>query len=158
MDDLYAKLHELKKKDDDESKEEISKVLEDIKDEATNNLTKIKEELKKLKPHKGGLNVNSLWRLKKKLCPRSRDPPTAMVDGMGNLLTENESIKRRALEVYKKRLEGNTMVNNLEDLEKDTIKLCEERLKLSKKNKSRAWDIDDLKTVLKELKKNKLSC
>ena len=155
VDDLYAKLHELKKKDDDESKEEISKVLEDIKDEATNNLIKIKEELKKLKAHKGGLNVNSLWRLKKKLCPRSRDPPTAMVDGMGNLLTENESIKRRALEVYKKRLEGNTMVNNLEDLEKDTIKLCEERLKLSKKNKSRAWDIDDLKTVLKELKKNK---
>ena len=119
MDDLYAKLHELKKKDDDESKEEISKVLEDIKDEATNNLIKIKEELKKLKAHKGGLNVNSLWRLKKKLCPRSRDPPTAIVDGMGNLLTENESIKRRALEVYKKRQGGNTMVNNLEDLEKD---------------------------------------
>ena len=46
-------------------------------------------------------------------------------------------------------------IENGNDLEKDTIKLCEERLKLAKKNKSRMWDIEDLKIVFKDLKKNK---
>ena len=64
-----------------------------------------------------------------------------MLDDQGHLLTDNTDIEKRALEVYQKRLEGNAMVENLKDLETDTNKLCENRLKISKKNKSEPWNI-----------------
>ena len=127
----------------------------DIAKEANENLKKIREEVCKIKPSEGGMSANKIWKLKKKLCPRSRDPPTAMLDKEGNLLTSDESIEKRALEVYTKRLEGNKMVDNLKDLEIDTNNLCKNRLKLCKKNKSEPWDLDDLKIVLKELGRDK---
>ena len=47
------------------------------------------------------------------------------------------------------------MVDNLEELEKDTNKLCINRLKLCKEKKSDPWVISDLKEVLKKLGPNK---
>ena len=47
------------------------------------------------------------------------------------------------------------MKATLHDLEEDTNKLCEARLKMCKLNKSEPWDIDDLKHVLKMLGRDK---
>ena len=137
--ELFSRLHELNDKDDTKSKQEKARVIEDIARVASENLEKIQDEISKIKPNEGGMNEKKIWKLKKKLCPRSRDPPTAMLDDQGHLLTDNTDIEKRALEVYKKRLEGNAMVENLKDLETDTNKLCENRLKISKKNKSEPW-------------------
>ena len=41
----------------------------------------------------GGFNPGKLWQLKKKLSPKHRDPPTAMRDSNGNILTYDEEIK-----------------------------------------------------------------
>ena len=46
-----------------------------------------------MKENKGGLNPNKLWKLKKRLCPRSKDPPCAMMDKNGNLLITDEALK-----------------------------------------------------------------
>ena len=47
------------------------------------------------------------------------------------------------------------MAEHLTDLEKDTNKLCQMRLKLSKLNKTQPWTFEDLQHVLKKLPRNK---
>ena len=153
--DLHARLQELKNKEDDVSKSNKTKVLKDIAEEADANFMKLKEEIDRLKVNESGMNQKQIWKLKKKLCPRSNDPPTSMLDEKGNLLTSNKAIQKRAVDVYKKRLEGNTMMDNLKELEKDTNKLCANRLKLCKAKKSEPWVMSDLKEVLKHLGRDK---
>ena len=154
-DDLHDQMRKLKTKSDDESKAKLQEVLAKIADNAKNNFNKVKDEINKLKPDGNCMNSKKLWQLKKRLCPNSRTPPTAMTDSKGNLITEDEAIKERALEVFEKRLEGNEMANSLKDLETDTNKLCMLRLKLAKMNKTKPWDMEDLKFALKGLAKDK---
>ena len=101
------------------------------------------------------MNAKKLWKMKKKLCPKIRPPPTAMLDSKGNLLTTDKAIEERAIEVFEKRLEGNEMEDNLKELEYDTNKLCELQLNLSKSVRTEPWDIEDLKEALKGLAKDK---
>lgn len=84
---LHEKMTHLKTKRDPKSKDELEKVENDIAKEAEENYNKVKEELKKVKTNKGGMNSKQIWSLKKTLCPKSQDPPTAMIDRKGNLLT-----------------------------------------------------------------------
>ena len=153
--ELFSRLQDLNNKDDDVSKEEKTKVLNDIAAEANSSFKKVRDEIDKMKTNKGGMSEHQIWKLNKKLCPRSKDPPTAMLDGKGNLLTENKAIERRAIEVYKQRLAGNNIVENLADLEKDTNKLCKNRLKLCKERKSKPWEKSDLQEMLKYLGQEK---
>ena len=97
------------------------------------------------------VTANFNMKLKRILCPKSRDPQRAMLDSNGNLLTSDEANQNRALEVYSKRLEANEMKENPKDLENDTNTLCEIRLKLNEKNKTEPWTMDDLKFTLKHL-------
>ena len=102
-DALFDKIRDLKDKTDEESKALLADATNAIADKAASNFKKLKEELSKVKT-KGGLNAKQLWKLRKKLCPRNRDPPTAMQDQNGNLLTSVEAIKERAIEVFYERL------------------------------------------------------
>ena len=78
-----------------------------------------------------------------------------MLDGKGNLLMSEKAIQNMANEVFTERLNSNEMESNLIDLEEDTNKLCETRLQLSKLNKSKPWDMEDLKDVLKKIGQDK---
>ena len=49
----------------------------------------------------GGLNSGKLWKLKKKLAPRISEPPSAMEDSEGNVLTSEEDILNEAVKHYK---------------------------------------------------------
>ena len=89
------------------------------------------------------------------MCHKLKDPPAAIFDAKGNLLTTDKDIEERALEVFTNRLKGNDMKEDLKELEVDTNKLCKERLKLCKNKKTKPWDLEDLKLVLKDLTKNK---
>ena len=102
----------------------------------------------KLDPHK-------FWKIRKTICPKSQDPPSAMLDSKGNLLTSQASIENRAIEVYTKRLEGNKMKAHLKGAEKTTNDLCETRLKVTKHNKTEPLTMDDLEIVMKDLARNK---
>ena len=154
-DDLHDQMRKLKTKSDEKSKAKLQEVLAKIADNAKNNFNKVKAEIDKLKPNGKGMNSKKLWQLKKRLCPNSRTPPTAMKDSKGNLITEDEAIKERALEVFEKRLEGNEMADSLKEFESDTNKLCKLRLKLAKMKKTKPWDIKDIKLALKGLAKDK---
>ena len=85
------------------------------------------------------------------MCKRNIDPPAAMLDANGTLLTLNGAIKVRALEVYTQRLKGNKIGTHLEDHEKDVNKLCAARLKLCKLKKVRPWTMEELNLVIKDL-------
>ena len=153
--DLYNQMTNLKSKTDEKSKAKLQEVLEKIAEDAKKNFETVKAEVNNMKPSENGMNSKRLWKLKKNLCPNSRPPPTAMLDSRGNLLTTDLAIEERALEVFENRLEGNNINDNLKTLEADTNKLCELRLKLSKLEKTKPWDIEDLKLALKGLAKDK---
>ena len=104
---LYKKLIMLKAKDDDASKEAVANVIEDIAKAAEAKYSKVMEELRKMKPDKGKIDSQKFWKRKKKVFPKSREPPSAMLDKSGNLLTTEKSIQDRALEAYTERLEPN---------------------------------------------------
>ena len=98
---LYKKLRVLKEKDGKDSIEETEKVLEAIAKVAELKYVKVMEELDKLKPEDGKIDSQRFWKIKKKLFPKSRDPPSAMFEKGNNLLTSDKSIVHsRALEVY----------------------------------------------------------
>ena len=108
-----------------------------------------------MKPLDGKIDSKQLWKLKKRLCPRLASAPSVMKDASGNLITSEKALKKRALEVYSKRLEGNTIATHLKELEDDVNTLCEVRVETSKQNKATEWSMEDLKEALKHIKKNK---
>ena len=86
---------------------------------AQSNYEKIKEEIDNINCDEGGFNSGNLWKLKKKLSPKCRDPPTAMLDRAGNLVTSNQAIEELAIDTYKKRLENREMRDELKQLQQD---------------------------------------
>ena len=153
---LHERMTKLKMTKDDESKqEEMNEIVKELAKLSEENYNKVKDEIEKAKSNKGGMNSKQIWKMKKRSCPKSKDPPTAMLDSKGNLLMSNKAIENRAIEVFKERLSGNKIEPNLINLEKDTNKLCETRLKMTKLNKIKPWDMEDLKEVPKKLGQEK---
>ena len=148
-DKLFDKMRELKDKTDIKSLEELEDIRNEISEAEEENIKKLTEELEKLKPNSGGLNPQQMWKLRRRMCPKSRDPPCAMLDSNGNILVSDNQIQEEALKEYIKRLQPNKIEEHLKQYEKDTNDLCEERLKRCVENKTTQWTIEDLKVVLK---------
>ena len=103
----------------------------------------------------GGVNAGKLWKLKKKLNPRKKDPPTAMTDPNGNLVTSKSGIEKLAIEHLKKVLGDREINQMLKHIQEDKEELAALRLEQASKNKSPAWTKDDLDKVLNYLTNNK---
>ena len=86
----------LKGKEDDDSKAEPKEVLKAIAEKADKNFKKLKQQLDKIKHNENGGNTHEMWKLRNKMCPKNCDPPTAMTDKKGNLLTSDKAIQDRA--------------------------------------------------------------
>lgn len=139
-----------------ESKQELAKVDDKLAEMcAEENFKKIKDEVKGLESEKGGLNAGKLWKLKKRLSPRGQDPPTAMSDEKGNLVTSAAGIKKLASDHYKKVLDNKPIKEDLKHIQAEKEELSALRLEIAKTKKSPAWNLDDLEVVLKNLKNNK---
>ena len=143
-------------KDDDESKLEL-KMIENKLSElcAEDNFKKVMEEIKDIECEEGGFNMGKLWKLKKKLCPFRKDPPVAMVDKDGNIITSKKNLEKHVLEHYEKVLANRPMKPELVQMQIDKEELCKKRIELAKHSKSEPWDMEDLEVVLKYLKKDK---
>ena len=99
---------------------------------------------------------SKLWNLKKEIFPKSRDPPSAMLDpASGNLLTSKDKIEAAALDVYKSRLENRPIKADLINIKIAKEKLCKKLLEVAKTRKTPPWSMKDLELVLKNLKKEK---
>ena len=106
-------------------------------------------------PNGDGISAKQLWKLKRKMRPKSQDAQSAILDKSGNLLTSDKSLQKRALEVFEEGLKGNQMEEHLKDLEHDKNTLCEIRVNITKSNKTEPWSMKDLMDVLKYLKNDK---
>ena len=81
---LVVRLHRWQ----DKSKVKLKQVEEKLSDIcAEENRQKILDEISGIECDEGGTHSGKLWKLRKKLFPNSRDPPTAMLDSEGNLVT-----------------------------------------------------------------------
>ena len=152
---LLDRRRDLKDKLDKESKNELKDINEKLANMAKETFTKLQKEICDAKENGTKMNAQKIWKMKKKLCPRARDPAAAIIDGKGNLLTNDNAIQERAIEVYTDRLKRNEMRDELKDLEETEIKLCKARLEKCKENKTEPWNIENLQKVLKQLKKDK---
>ena len=86
---LYGRWVEIRHKEDHESKLESIKLEAELADKFADNIFhKIKEEIDGMNCEDGAINSGKLWKLKKKLHKKFVDPPTAMKDSRGKLLTE----------------------------------------------------------------------
>ena len=156
LQELFNQRKILRSKDDDESKEKLKQVEEKLADIcAEENRQKILDEISGIECEEGGINSGKLWKLKKKLFPNSRDPPTAMLDPEGNLVTCEKKVEELELNEYKRRLQNRPMKDSLAELKNEKEELCKLRLNLAKQNKTPDWTIDQLEKVLKGLKSNK---
>ena len=81
--------------------------------------------------------------------PKCRDPPTAMVDDDGNLISSAKVLEDLALKTYSRRLENRKIKAGLENFQKDKELLCKLRLCLISQNKTQDWTKEQLEKVLK---------
>ena len=149
---LYNRWKELKTKTDSESREEMREVEENL---AESYFDKVMQATKEFDCQEGGKSSGKLWELKKQMCPRSRDPPTAMKDKDGSLVTNVEKIKEMAIEAYETRLKNRPIKEGLEELKEIKEKLAEKLMKVATTNKTPKWTMKEIDTVLKGLKRNK---
>ena len=62
----------------------------------------------------GGFNTGKLWKLKKKLCPKPTDPPSAMQRSDGKIITIDEDILEEAVNHYQNVFKERQMEPDLE--------------------------------------------
>ena len=154
---LFDKRRHLRTKNDNKSKEDLKAVEEELADKcAEANFVKIREEIKDISCDEGGFNAGKFWKLKKKLNPRAQDPPTAMLDEDGNLVTSAKGVENISIKHYSKVLENRPMADKHNELQNAKERLCEERVKSAKTNKTAPWTKEELNIVLKFLKKKKV--
>jgi hypothetical protein len=149
---LYNRWKEIKCKTDPESVKETEYLEAELADDY---FKKIKEAAEHVESDDGGSSSNKLWELKKQLCPRSRDPPTAMLDPEGNLVKAEESIKELAVKAYTKRLENRQINDDLVHIKEAKEKLAIKLMEVAKHNKTPPWTPRDMDKVLNQLKTNK---
>ena len=117
----------------------------------------IEEACKGLSCEMGGINAGILWQLKKWLRGIKSEPPSAMLDEHGNLVTSPKALEDLLLKQYKERLQTLKIKEGLKVHQMQRESLCKERLIEAQQFKTPDWSISDLEKVLKQLKNNK-SC
>ena len=132
--------------------ERINRMINSL--EAAKNRDKVKKHLEELTVE-DKLNHTGFWKLKRKLCPRSQEQPSAKRDSVGNIVTAPQALKNLYLETYRKRLSHREMKIDFHDLLHLKTQLWVSRLNHMKGLKSLPWTMRQLETVLKSLKNNK---
>ena len=113
---------------------------------------KIREELKGINAEDGGWNSGHLWKLRKKISPKPADPPTAMENQDGVLLTDPTELQKESLKYYERLFEDIPIDNDYTNIQIWKEKLCKIRLKMCAQVKTDPWTLGDVEIVLKGLK------
>ena len=80
------------------------------------------------------------------------DPPTAMENAEGILLTEHVEIQNESLKYFEKLFEDTPMNKDYMEIQKWNENLCKLRLSECAENKTEEWTLTDLELALKQLK------
>ena len=169
---LFQKLNEMKRlkkdltdkelnlKDKSELEERIEKIEQEIAKEVSEEF--IKEAMLTLRELGGqedaisGEGRKKMWKKLKEMYPKITSAvPVGKQDKSGNIVTNHESLKHLYLYTYINRLRNRPIRAGFEEIKQLKTNLFEMRLKLASNLKSKAWGLDDLERVLKQLKNNK---
>ena len=156
LEELFNRRRILRNKCDDrsfESLKEVEKKLAEIC--ASDNLNIIKEACEGLTVEGGGVNAGKLWKLKKQLQGIYQEPPTAMLDAKGNLITTNKALEQLSMDMYKERLKSHQINENFKVHQMQRENLWQKRFKEAQGNVTPDWTMQDLEVVLKQLKNKK---
>ena len=93
--------------------------------------------------------------LQKKYPKNSPTIPVGKKDKSGNIITNHLGLKKLYLETYKQRVRNRPIKAGFEEIERLKDDLFDLRLEIAKTNKSNPWTMEDLESVLKNLKKGK---
>ena len=131
LENLYAKRRLLRTKTDAESVQELQVVENKLCETYSESMfKKIMGEIKGMdNADDGGFNTGQLWKLRNKLAPKSQEPPTAMKDSTGKLLTKDKDILNEAVKHYTEVFKEKPMIPEHETYKTAREKLCMDRLK-----------------------------
>ena len=156
LEGLFNKRRILRQKKDEKSLGELNKVELSLSTMcAEDNFQIVQDACAGLSCEKGGVNAGKLWKLKKRLRGIVTEPPTAMLDSRGNLVTTSSAIEALTMEMYQDRLKAHNIKEHLTEHKVQREKMCDERLKEASQIKTHDWTMGDLEEVLKQLKLNK---
>ena len=157
LDKLFNMRRILRNKTDTVSIAKLEELNEELANKYSDKMSKtILSEVKGItKSDEGGLNTGKLWKLKKKLMPRNQEPPTAMINKEGKLLTDKEDILKEAVEHYTNVFKDKDIVPELNGYRSEREQLCRNRLGETKQNRTCDWTVENVKDVLKSLKTGK---
>ena len=140
-------------------RQRIKQIEDDIGDEvAYNNFKDVVETIKELGEdvNMNGSGRRKLWDLLKKKFPKTLNVvPVGKIDSRGSLVTKHEDLKHLYLKTYENRMRNRPIKENLVDIKDMKNELFNIRLKIATNKKSKAWDMKDLETALRALKKDK---
>ena len=118
------------------------------------NKKRVEEECAKLEEG-GGFNVLNIWKMKKRLFPDSDDPPMAILDDNGTLITSENEIMEKMYNEFIYRLRSRDSHAGYEDIRTLKEQLCEMRLKRCKLYENEDWSKDDVLNCIRKFKNNK---
>ena len=121
---------------------------------AEKNAKTVSEQVASLDSMDGKFNQINMWKVKNKICPKTRDPPTAKKDNLGNLITAPFALKKLYLDTYRSRLTHRKIKERYQSIRDLKNELWEIRFQLLKEKPSLRWSLADLEKALKTLKNN----
>jgi hypothetical protein len=146
----------LRTKKDEASKKALDNVDKKLSELcAEENMKKITEACGSLSCETGGVNVQKLWQLKKRLRGILSEPQSAMLDQHGNLVTSSEALEDLTIDMFKERLQTLRIKDELRMHQMQRENKCKGRLEEAQMNKTHEWTMSDLQKVLNQLKNNK---
>ena len=118
-------------------------------------IIKVLDENKELLQENESFNVNNTWKLKKRIFPRSSEPPFAILDNNGNLVTEYDNILDIMKQEFTHRLRNREISHEYVELKQLKEYLCKLRLELTRKGQYKKWTSEQLTRAIMRLKSNK---
>ena len=140
--------------------EELEMKLKVLDEEITNysvnkKSKKISKHIEEISDPSNKFDNNKMWKLRKKLCPKVLEIPSAKLNEKGILITEKSQLKNLYKKTYIDRLSHREMLPGYENLFSLKNYLFELRMIVTSKVKSLDWTAEQLMKVLKSLKNNK---
>ena len=156
IDLLFNERRILKCKTDTESKIKLEQIEQILAEKIGDSMYKqVEKEVEGIDGETGGNFSGKFWKLRKKLFPRSVEPPTAMKDEFGNVVTSPSDIIKETIKHYTNLFDTKPINESFSHIVNNVEKLCEQNVENAYLNKTPPWTMDELTSVLKSLKNEK---
>ena len=101
------------------------------------------------------MNNLKMWKLKRKICPKNTDKPSAKINKKGEFVTNKVKLKELYVETYKERLSHRDVHPGYEVMADIKMYLFRLRYEVTRRIKSPDWTKEEMLKVLKSLKSDK---